>query len=362
MKAKKLPSGSWRIQVYAGTEDSKRKYVSFTADTKAEVEWKAAEYKRTRPKKHDMTVEEAVKEYIKMSQVLSPTTVHGYKKMLANGFRPLMKVTVKDLNERVIQEAINQECRRPSWKSGKPISAKTVINEWTLLASALKAVCGVSYTVKLPQKQQHVKDLPDPQAVMDAIVGSSIELPCLLAMWLSFSMSEIRGLKASSIKNGYVVIDQVMVDAEDGSMLKHNAKTATRLRMHCLPPYLLDLIEHTDAYCKYTQTGTDGLLVPLTHDQIYKRWTRICKKHGFIMTFHDLRHMSASIMLALGVPDKYAMERGGWSTPHVMKSVYQHTLSAERQHVDRAVNTYFETLLCNTNMQHDSTKGLKNQA
>ena len=348
MKAKKLPSGSWNILVYAGTENGKRKYVSFTADTKAEVEYMAAQYKRKKPKlqKHEITVEEAVRQYIQMSQVLSPTTIHGYNKMLANGFQTIMKRKVKSLDSKAMQDAINAECRRSSLKvPGKPISAKTVVNEWGLLSSALKAVCGVSYTVKLPQKQQHVKELPDPQTVMDAIVGSSIELPCLLAMWLSFSMSEIRGLMASSIKNGYIFIEQVMVDAEEGSVIKQNAKVSSRLRMHRLPPYLLKLIEHTDAYCKYTQTGTDGLLIPLTHDQIYKRWMRICKKNGFTMTFHDLRHMSASIMLALGVPDKYAMERGGWSTPHVMKSVYQHTLSTERQHVDSKVNEFFEAMI-----------------
>ena len=55
--------------------------------------------------------------------------------------------------------------------------------------------------------------------------------------------------------------------------------------------------------------------------------------------------MSASIMLALGVPDKYAMERGGWSTPNVMKSVYQHTFSAEREKADKRIDDYFTGLI-----------------
>lgn len=32
-----------------------------------------------------------------------------------------------------------------------------------------------------------------------------------------------------------------------------------------------------------------------------------------------LRHYNASIMLALNVPDKYAMERMGYSTPATLK-------------------------------------------
>jgi integrase len=76
------------------------------------------------------------------------------------------------------------------------------------------------------------------------------------------------------------------------------------------------------------------------------RFTRLLESKGIQhMSFHDLRHMSASIMLALGIPDKYAMERGGWSTPSVMKSVYQHTFSAERQAVDDKIDNYFNALL-----------------
>ena len=55
--------------------------------------------------------------------------------------------------------------------------------------------------------------------------------------------------------------------------------------------------------------------------------------------------MNASIMLMLGVPDKYAMERGGWSSSGVLKSVYQHTFSEERKLVDERIDGYFDALL-----------------
>ena len=43
--------------------------------------------------------------------------------------------------------------------------------------------------------------------------------------------------------------------------------------------------------------------------------------------FHSLRHYSASYLHAIGIPDAYIMERGGWSTPHVMQKVYRHALA-----------------------------------
>ena len=63
------------------------------------------------------------------------------------------------------------------------------------------------------------------------------------------------------------------------------------------------------------------------------------------MTFHDLRHLSASVMLMLNIPDKYTMERGGWSTNSTLKSVYQHTFSDERKKVDKKIDEYLNSIL-----------------
>lgn len=49
-------------------------------------------------------------------------------------------------------------------------------------------------------------------------------------------------------------------------------------------------------------------------------------------------------MLALGVPDKYAMKRGGWASNNVLKSVYQHTFSDEWQNIDSRIDNYFRKI------------------
>ena len=58
------------------------------------------------------------------------------------------------------------------------------------------------------------------------------------------------------------------------------------------------------------------------------------------MTFHDLRHVNASIMTILNIPDKYAQERGGWKTDNIMKSTYMQTFSKQREEVDQLVDNY----------------------
>lgn len=343
-KAVKLPSGSWRVQVRVITPDGKSVRKSFTAPTKAEAEYKAAEFRRSpkAPEKRSMTVRDAVRQYIDLNApVLAPTTVSGYEKVLRCYFQEFLELDVSALSDQVCQRYINLELRRPS-KRGGTISAKTISNAYVLISGALKASCGLTFSVKLPKSMPKSIILPEPVIVMQAVTGSPVELPCLLALWLSFSMSEIRGLRCSDLKGKVLTINRVMVDVDGYPVVKDNAKVDTRLRSHELPPYLLKLIKATPEYVRYKKSSIDDYLVPMSSRQIRGGFQRIMKAQGYEMTFHQLRHLNASVMLALGVPDKYAMERGGWRSPHVMQTVYQHTFSDKRRAFDAQINAYFE--------------------
>ena len=61
--------------------------------------------------------------------------------------------------------------------------------------------------------------------------------------------------------------------------------------------------------------------------------------------FHDLRHYSASIMHAIGVPDVYIMERGGWKSDHVMKRIYRNSIDDEKRRQTKLINGYFSGLV-----------------
>lgn len=344
-KPRKLKSGNWNIQVFDYRDESgKRHYTSITAPTKYEAELKAALYRKDHPVRtsaQDLTVGQAVDRYIDLCGVQSPTTSTAYRKMRQNAFCGLMDTPVKRLSNELVQKAINLECLRPQQRSGKPISAKTVHNEWGLVSAALRKVCNITFDVDLPRIKKDRKQYPDPGLVLDAIMESDVKLPCLLSMWCTFSMSELLGIKCSSIKDGYIYINQVRVYTDQGWIEKDIAKNATRNRVQKIPEYIMQLIEENENYAEYKATGKDGYLFPKTRSAIYNSWKRTSTKYGLDLSFHELRHMSASIMLKLNVPEKYAMERGGWSTSNVMKTVYQHTFSEERISVDAIIDDYF---------------------
>lgn len=67
--------------------------------------------------------------------------------------------------------------------------------------------------------------------------------------------------------------------------------------------------------------------------------------------FYGLRHHNASVMLALGVPDKYAMELMGHSTNNMLKTVYQHIFEDKQNQVAQEINSFF-----NQTMQHAKEK------
>ena len=152
-------------------------------------------------------------------------------------------------------------------------------------------------------------------------------------------MSEIRGLKKTDIENGILHVQRSKVYVNRKQILKEEMKEENRDRYLAVPNFIKPLIDEVKT----------GYLTELSGQAIYKRFVVLIEKAGLPhMTFHDLRHVNASVMHLLGVPDKYAMERGGWKTDHTMKSVYQNTFSEERQKFDAIIDSFFENVVTNS--------------
>ena len=174
--------------------------------------------------------------------------------------------------------------------------------------------------------------------VNDAVTlckGTDFELPFFLAVWLGLRTSEIRGLTWDCLDGDILTIKQAMVDGEDGPQLKQ-PKTYSGNRKLKVPPYIMGLLDETP--------HTDEYIVHATRNVLYKHLQRACARCGVQpFRFHDLRHVNASVMLRLNVPDKYAMERTGHSTNNMLKNVYQHTMDDKAVAVADAVDGFFES-------------------
>lgn len=358
MTPRKTKSGNWRVRVYVGQEDGKQHYKSITAPTKAECLHKAAVFsdqvKAGRQPK-DITLREAVDQYIALSQTLSPTTLAAYKKVREHAFPSIMDKPVSTLTDITLQKAINAELQRRNKTTGKIILPKTVKNEYGVISGALRVVCKRTYTVRLPKVQNAPRDLPKPEAVMAVVIGSPVELPCMLSMWTSLTMSEIRGIMCSSISGNVISVDRVCVDVGADRVVKDTAKTATRKRRVIVPPYVMSLIQQTDAYREWAEKGIDGFIVTKTSNSIYLCFRKLVQKAGLDITFHDLRHIYASSMLTiLNAPSKVVQDAGGWSTPYVMDKVYSNMFDESRTEWANKRDQFLQGILENMTIGHDT--------
>ena len=332
---KKLPSGNWRVRAFCGYDKNGKQIIkSFTADTRWKAEKMADDYINDNKRNRDiLTVGEAVSGYISIKEnVLSPSTIKGYMTIRRTRLQCLMNIDVNELNSFKMQQAINTDAVRYESKS---------INEAkNLVLTALK-MYGVKpdINVTLPPKKPKFKELPTAEKVLEIILGSDVELPCLLAMWLSLRMSEVRGLQFRDIKNGVLTVQRSRMYLDGKDVVREVNKTFKSSRRLVLPLHIRELIE------KIPHNSNEDFIVDYGYSYIKGHFDRLMKKNGIKMTFHDLRHLNASIMLKLGIPNKYAMERGGWSTDNVLKSVYQHTFSDERKLVDDKIDKFFNGIV-----------------
>ena len=331
----KLPSGNYRCIANLGTDENGkriRKSVTRSTPKAARLAADALEEEYSYIKDGNISLGQAMQNYIDSKRnILSPTTIRAYESITEHRFGSIKRISITKITEEQLQQAINLEAVN--------LSPKTISNMAGFLSAVFKTYRpNFRYNISTPKRTRKLKDLPQPQVIINAVRSTSSELPVLLAMWLTLRMSEIRGLRKQDIKGNILTINQVKLTVSGQDIVRQQAKTENSIRKLKAPPYILNLIDQLPEDQEY--------LVPEKSTTISNRFYRLLDKKGVEhIAFHDLRHLSASIMLQLNIPDKYAMERGGWSTDSTLKNVYQHTFSPERQRIDQAIDNYFETIL-----------------
>ncbi len=349
--ARKLPSGSWRVQVFDYTdENGKRHYKSFTCDNpknagKKIAENMATEYAltketRSRTKK---TFGQALKEYISMREpVVSPRTILNYKRLQDKDLKVLANIEINNITQEIIQDFVNNDA--------KVHAPKTVRDNHGLISAVIKQErpSFVLNTV-LPRPvrpQLYIPSDDDVKKLIKLAAGTDLELPILLAAFGPMRRGEICALDTNNINGNIVHVCKNMVLAPDKTWVIKAPKSYAGDRFIDYPDFVADKWKNMS-----------GKVTKLTPDNITTRFSRMLKSSGIThFRFHDLRHYSASIQHALGIPDAYIMSRGGWGNDGVLKNVYRHAMMGKTQEMNQIANTYFSS------MQHENaTQKIKPQ-
>lgn len=338
--AKKLPSGSWRCRIYSHTEAGKKIYKSFTCPDPSPKGKRICEDMATswaRDKEQSLatgkTFGRAVLEYIDLRRnTLSPRTIEDYERTQRLYLTSLDKIRIDDMTQNDIQKTIDQAAAH--------LSPKTVVNIHSLISAVMaQERPQMALRTSLPQRTKPNLTIPsdnDVRTLLEAVRGSTLELPIMLAAFGPMREGEICALRTENIKGCTVHVCEnmirKMVDGHTTWIIRH-PKSTDGDRFITYPDFVAALWKsksgrvtdmNPNSLCKAFKAALDRLHIP----------------H---FRFHDLRHYSASVQHTL-IPDAYLMQRGGWSSDRILKSVYRHAMDDKTKEMNDKVNRYFAAL------------------
>ena len=332
-QAKKLPSGSWYVRIRVDGRD-----ISITRQTEKEaiaeaVALKAGLKEAAKRAPADMTLREAIDEYIELREAsLSPSTIRGYRIIRDNRFKSVMDRTINRTTDKMFQQAINTEL--------KCYSAKTIRNSWGFIATVLKTVVGRDVVCSLPQVVVKDHAFLEPEQIpifLEAVAGHPKEIPILLAL---------HGLRASEVlevtwrdidtkKKIIRVRGAAVLNSDNKLVHKETNKTSSSRRdVPILIPRLLEIVDAAEKSSGYIC----GFTPPALHHAI----TRICKENDLpLVGIHGLRHSFASLCYHLGIPEEMTMRLGGWNDSGTMRKIYTHLASKDIRKYTSALESFF---------------------
>ena len=339
--AKKLPSGMWRTRAYVGKDsEGKKQYKSFTAPTRKQSEYLAAAYlnEHRSSSAEDITWAEAAERYIEAKALLSPSTLCGYESIRKTHFADWGCKKLKDLTQKMIQKKISELSRDHS--------SKTVRNVHGFISGVLGLyVPEFRLSTFLPEKRGESRPIPTEkefQAFLNQIKGEPLEIYVLLAAG-SLRRSEIAAVAPDDILDTGVRVDESIVKGKDGAYHRKKPKTRASERIVPFPPEIIK---------KFRAFG----FPPTDPGKISRAFDAAISVSGLPrFTLHSLRHYYASVMHFYGVPDKYIMQFGGWSTDTVLKSVYQHAMKDKIQEESGVVISIYNKMMGATDDTKDDT-------
>ena len=334
MNARKMPSGNWQSKVYVGKEGEKKIFVSVTASSRKDCLLKAAQIKNTHATPSNITVGEAVEQYITAKEgVLSPATVAGYRAKQRNYIegKKISTVRLDRLDSKKTQEWVSE--------LSAALAKKSVINAYSLLSASVKMFYPqADLSVRFPQGKRYNGYVPSTEEVLLVLQEAKkfderLYRACILSAFCTLRRGEISPLTAKDICGTTLRIEKDMVKGADGRWVTKLPKTEDSVRDIPLPQWILD------------EMPKKGPLVDYTPDEITKWFGRLVKQLGVPhFRFHDLRKHAVSLMATKGLSMASIKEIGGWSNMQTPQRIYIKALAdAHKREMEQYLG-YLDTI------------------
>lgn len=329
-----LPSGAAHTRVLINGQR-----ISITADSEPECIAKYMALKhgvieaKTQKKHKKMSLESALTEYIDNRKGFrSPSTIYGYERYKKNTFQSMMNANIFTATDEQWQRAIREERRL-----GR--SPKYIKNAWAFVSAAIFEQTKRRPIVMLYEKEKNERPFLDPDQIdifVEAIKGMPVEIPALLAL-SSLRRSEMIALTWDKVdlKKKVIYVQGARVRGEDGLVEKKQNKNDTSRRIIPIIPPLFEALQQSEAHGDYVCT--------MTGDLTLTRINQICSANDLPeVGIHGLRHSFASLAYHLQIPEKIAMEIGGWKDSDTMHKIYTHLAQKDIANRSQEFSNYFD--------------------
>jgi integrase len=341
---RQLKSGNWFIQLRLGGQS-----VPVTASTKTacihtaqliKAEHRAG--KRVVAEKKAPTLRQAIDAYItERSNVLSPSTIVGYRDIQRNRFQAYMDLPLDKINW---QQAVNKEGKSP----------KTIKNALGLMRTVSRLNgCPIPDDIRLPAPIKAERPWLTPEQITqfcELVKGQKCEIPALLALH-SLRKSEVCGLEWGDVDltAGTIRVAGVKLIDETGTWQKRqqNKNLSSARTVKIFIPQLQEALKAVE--------DKTGFVIKAHPETPYRQIQAICKENSLPQVgWHGLRHSFASLCYSKGIPELICMRLGGWSDYQTMRKIYTHLSEHDQDTALSTLDAFFSDKNANKNANKDS--------
>lgn len=334
---RKLNSGKWFIQLRLGGESIPVSNWDKQACIKEARAIKAgylAGKRAPKEPKPTLTLTAAIDAYIKAkSNTLSPETIRGYRIIQRNRFKNTMTRQLDQIKPAEWQTIVNAEALL--------CSPKTLKNAYFFVASVVSAAGFPALPrVTLPGAVPAQKAFLTPDQIkifVQAIKDHPHAVPALLAL-SSLRSSEIAALRWENIPKDpdFIQVSGAVVrDEHDKPTFKQQNKNATSARkVPVLIPELKAAIKR--------DRQPEGPVLTITPNKFRDHINAVCAAYDLPKVgIHGLRHSFASLAYHLQMPEKIAMDIGGWADSGTMHRIYTHIAQSDIERYRKAMGDFY---------------------
>lgn len=357
-----LADGTWRGAISLGS--GHRKYFSGRTKRSVETQLSRAKYEHDQglPTRNDrITVGQFLDRWLAeiARPKVRPLTFQRYESLIRVHVKPFLgTVPLTKLDPDMLQRHFNQCVSRGS-------SPQSVAHLRAVMRSALnhalrcgyvgRNVAALTQRPHIPEAEVTILSPVQAREFLSAVEADRLGVLYGLALLTGMRQGELLGLRWEDVDldAGTVEVRYAM-QLQDGEYRLVEPKTKRSRRKNVLPQVAIGLLsrhrtlqatERLKAGSRWHDNDlvfTTRLGTPLDGRNATRHLRKILRDSGLPeMRFQDLRHSAASLLHALGVPLRVAMEILGHSQMSTTLRVYTHVMDESRREAALAMNSVF---------------------